>query len=282
MKFHLPIQGNAANRFQRLQSFIAQFDPNWFKHPEPATEEEIAQLKDTAGISHHLCTCGLKTFPKEYQWFAENFGKSGINLSFNYHLSLSAIAHNHSINHHPHSPYFYIGNVWISPYLAYYYPDNNAEPCLVWVPSLDSNSPCYQAADSLEQLLFASAFLNYTYYEYEFKIKCSFPSYSIFVEYVKQKFGTPTEHNYEAICTTLMKQVSSILQSHQFECAWFSTYSDQFWFQDDLCFILSRNNDPDTISDFVVGYLGSHTKHGIEHIVSIMKCNGFSCTPIFT
>ena len=77
MKFHLPIQGNAANRFQRLQSFIAQFDPNWFKHPEPATEEEIAQFKDTAGISHHLCTCGLKTFPKEYQWFAENFGKPG-------------------------------------------------------------------------------------------------------------------------------------------------------------------------------------------------------------
>lgn len=271
MTFKLPEQGNKINRFERLRAFISQFNADWPEYPKPAAREAIERLKIEANIENRV-------WPEEYQWFAENFGRSGIEFNFCRNYSFPPIAQNYRLNReYKNLPYLFIGSAWIaSPYIAYHYSDDKSVPDLVWVPSFEVNACYYRAADTLEQLLFSCAFLDEAYYEYEWKGKCGIPSEA--VKEIEKKLGQPNELNYEKICAALVEIFSAVLKAHDFQCAWFSTYSDQFWFKDDVCFIVSRHNDPDSISDFIEGRIGSHSRHSAEKIISIMRGNSFSCS----
>lgn len=272
MMFQLPQPGTPADRFQRLANFMLQFNPDWPKVPSPASEEEIKRLKTEANLLEDQRApkgCIQKYWPADYQWFAENFGGSGCEFAFLRHYSFLSVSNNTLNRNFEFLPYFLIGYAWLdSPYLAYDYTNDCTNPALVWVPSLDCQQ-CYRAADHLEQLLFACGFLNDAYYEYPWKAKCVCSRNSVSLQTLEA--SSSYDLGDEWIHAALIEEFAHMLRQHQFQPAWFSTKTDQFWFKGSTCLIVSLNNDPDDLYDLVEGWIGSHQQrdhsfHGIQWI----------------
>lgn len=285
--FQIPQEGNRADRFRRFIEFVLQFDDSWEQSPRPASDCDIDQLKKEANILNSYCDkqdCGMprKIWPEDYQWFSECFGENGCNFMFMRDYTFFPISKNHLNKNRESLPYLFIGQAWVaSPYIAYDYSDESETPPLVWAPTLDGRD-CYKASRNLEQLLFSCAFLNYAYYEYEWKAKCMFTDKSL--PGCIRGLGDVSDvesAEKDIACTILSEKFASILKQHKFEIAWFSTYTDQFWFNEDTCFIVSRNNDPDSLYNIIEGWIGSHNQKQAENLIHIMAESGFSCSKVY-
>ena len=272
MKFQLPQPGARSDCFARLSAFATQFDTTWPQTPQPAAPQDIAALqRETPDPFRYR-------WPPEYVWFAQHFGTCGLSLSFRLDLTLPPIGQN-SLNHGlpPSSPYLFIGQAWIaSPFLAYLRTAVGAEPQLVWVPVRAVKAPCSQAANTLEQLLFASVFLDQAYEEYPWKATCTLDAHSPIVQRLQEHLTGCLE---DTLCAALMATYASVLVDQSFQRGWFSTNTDQFWFRGDTCVLLSRNWDADGIWDLVVGRIGSYEPAQGEAIAAHMERTGFTCKP---
>ena len=272
MKFHLPQPGHPSSCFARLSTFAAQLDAAWPQVPQPAAPQDITALqRETPDRFRHR-------WPPEYVWFAQHFGRCGLSLSFRLDLTLPPIGQN-TLNRglSPASPYFFIGQAWIaSPFLAYLRTAVGAAPQLVWVPVRSANAPCSLAADTLEQLLFASVFLDQAYEEYPWKAVCALDSHSPTVQQLQKRLTGCSE---DTLCAALMAAYASVLVEQSFQRGWFSTKTEQFWFRGDTCVLLSRSWDADGLWDLVTGRIGSYDPAQGEAIAAHMEQAGFICKP---
>lgn len=273
MTFQMPQAGGKKTRFQRLKLFISQFDENWPKQPCAVASEEIERIKREAHIGREICAFAgkqlLKGWPEEFQWYAENLGECGCQFNFQIDFTVYPISKNTLNKNRGHLPHLFIGQLGIdSYYLAYDYSENLPTPHLVWASYSET---LFRAADTLEKLLFASAFLNYAFYEYEWQYKCIFPA----------SISNSSSIDENAYLERLSQKYYSILTECQFQQAWFSTNTDQFFLKDDICFILSRDFDTDDTSHTLLGRMGSNNERQIKHLIQIMQSNGIICEKIW-
>ena len=281
MRFQLPQNGTSADRFQRLADFVSQFRSDWPQSPTPATEDEIAWRKRRLEVLMGQSCEGGGFWPEEYQWFAENFGKTGCSFSFSRDISFFPISHEPRNPMWSSRPYLLIGEESFDWYYVAYAPAaEGTQPPLVWVDASDGHM-CGRAADTLEQLLFSCAILNDAYYEYEWAIQCSIPPDAPYLADLKGDVSQLEGECGESLDHILANRFASSLREHPFQWAWFSTDTDQFWVWEDTCFHIARDYDPDHICEVAYGRIGSHSKEQADHLTSIMRASGFRCSRLY-
>ena len=240
----------------------------------------MTRIKREIGIDKSICNIEdietHKTWPKEFQWYVENFGEKGCKFNNMVNFTMLPISKNKLNKHRKHLPYLFIGQLGIdSYYLAYDYSIDITNPQLVWASATET---FLNAADSLEQILFSYAFLNYAYSEYEWQVECVISPDS---DIVSPANSITFECDEEACFNDVSQKFIALLQESNFQLAWFSTLTDQFWFKEDTCFILSRNFYPDDAFDIVICKIGSNNEEQIGCFIKLMQSNGIQCRKIW-